>query len=130
MAQMTNKTDPHAFHTMSIAVGFSNGALGSLVGSYDTSYAYPDSQWIEINDTVQRLELSRAGEEARQVWEPGYFNDRGRTFTDTFDRYVEDMLAALRAGEQPPVHARAGQRAVQLGAASVRSFEEGVRVTT
>lgn len=139
MAQMTNKTDPDAFHTVSIAVGFSNGAIGSLVGSYDTSYAYPDSQWIEINgtagravihDTVQRLELSRAGEEARQVWEPGYFNDRGRTFTATFDRYVEDMLAALRAGEQPPVHARAGQRAVQLGAASVRSFEEGVRVTT
>ena len=123
---------------MSIAVAFASGAVGTLLGSYDTSYAYPDSQLIEINgragravihDTVQRLELQRAGDETRQVWEPGYFNDRGRTFTDTFDRYVEDLLRALRAGEAPPVHARAGERAVVLGEAAVRSFTEGVRVT-
>jgi predicted dehydrogenase len=78
---------------------------------------------------VQSLTLSRAGEETRQVWEPGYFNDRGRTFTDTFDRYIEDMLRALRAGDEPPVHARAGARAVALGDAAVRSFQGGRRVT-
>ena len=138
MAQMSSRSDPDAYHTLSVAVAFASGAVGSLLGSYDTSYAYPDAQLIEVNglagravihDTVQRLELQRAGEETRQIWEPGYFNDRGRTFTDTFDRYVEDLLRALRAGEPPPVHARAGERAVVLGAASVRSFQEGVRVT-
>jgi predicted dehydrogenase len=62
------------------------------------------------------------------VWTPGYFNDTDRTFTYTFDRHVDDLLTALRAGDPPPIHARAGARAVQLAAASVRSFQDGVRV--
>ena len=139
MAEMTNKTDETTYNTVVIAVAFASRALGSLVGSYDSSYAYPDTQYIEINgtrgravirDTVQELTLSTAGEETHRVWRPGYFNDLGRTFTNTFDRHVEDILSALRAGEEPPIHARCGRRAVELAAASVRSFENGVRVMT
>ena len=137
MAEMTNKTDETAYNTVVIAVAFASRALGSLVGSYDSSYAYPDTQYIEINgtrgravirDTVAELTLSTAGEETHRVWRPGYFNDLGRTFTNTFDRHVEDILSALRAGEEPPIHARCGRRALELAAASVRSFENGVRV--
>jgi hypothetical protein len=40
------------------------------------------------------------------------------------------MLAAFRAGEQPPVHARAGRRALALALAIIRSFETGARVPT
>ncbi|MGZ4167878.1 MAG: Gfo/Idh/MocA family protein [Solirubrobacteraceae bacterium] len=139
MAQMTNKTDETVYNTMVIAVAFASGAVGSLVGTYDSSYAYPDTQYIEVNgtrgrvlvkDTVQELILSTAGEETHRVWRPGYFNDLGRTFTNTFDRHVEDVLTALRAGSEPPIHARAGRRAVELAEASVRSFEDGVRVQT
>jgi predicted dehydrogenase len=139
MAQMTNKTDETVYNTMVIAVSFANRAVGSLVGTYDSSYAYPDSQYIEINgtrgralirDTVQELILSAAGEETHRVWRPGYFNDSGRTFTQTFDRHVEDVLTALRTGTDPPIHARAGRRAVELAEASIRSFEDGVRVHT
>ena len=139
MAEMTNKTDETAYNTVVIAVQFASRALGSLVGTYDSSYAYPDTQYIEINgtrgravirDTVQELMLSTAGEETHRVWRPGYFNDLGRTFTNTFDRHVEDILTALRAGEEPPIHARSGRRAVELAAASVRSFDDGERVMT
>jgi predicted dehydrogenase len=139
MAEMTNKTDETVYNTVVIAVAFASRALGSLVGSYDSSYAYPDTQYIEINgtrgravirDTVQELILSSAGEETHRVWRPGYFNDLGRTFTNTFDRHVEDILAALRAGEEPPIHARSGRRALELADASVRSFVDGVRVLT
>jgi predicted dehydrogenase len=139
MAEMTNKTDETAYNTVVIAVQFASRALGSLVGTYDSSYAYPDTQYIEINgtrgravirDTVQELMLSTAGEETHRVWRPGYFNDLGRTFTNTFDRHVEDILTALRAGEEPPIHARSGRRAVELAAASVRSFDGGARVMT
>ena len=124
---------------MVIAVSFANRAVGSLVGSYDSSYAYPDTQYIEINgtrgravirDTVKELILSTAGEETHRVWRPGYFNDAGRTFIYTFDRHVEDVLTALRAGAEPPIHARAGRRALELAEAAVRSFEDGVRVQT
>jgi predicted dehydrogenase len=139
MAQMTNKTDESVYNTMVIAVAFASGAVGSLVGTYDSSYAYPDTQYIEVNgtrgralvkDTIQELILSTAGEEAHRVWRPGYFNDQGRTFTHTFDRHVEDVLAALRAGTDPPIHARAGRRALELAEASVRSFDDGIRVET
>jgi predicted dehydrogenase len=139
MAQMTNKTDATVYNTMAIAVSFANGAVGSLVGTYDSSYAYPDTQYIEVNgtrghalirDTVQELVLSSAGDETHRVWRPGYFNDADRTFVHTFDRHVEDILAALRAGAEPPIHARAGRRAVELAEASIRSFEDGVRVQT
>ena len=139
MAEMTNKTDETAYNTVVIAVQFASRALGSLVGTYDSSYAYPDTQYIEINgtrgravirDTVQELMLSTAGEETHRLWRPGYFNDLGRTFTNTFDRHVEDILTALRAGEEPPIHARSGRRAVELAAASVRSFDDGARVMT
>ena len=123
MAEMTNKTDETAYNTVVIAVQFASRALGSLVGTYDSSYAYPDTQYIEINgtrgravirDTVQELMLSTAGEETHRVWRPGYFNDLGRTFTNTFDRHVEDILTALRAGEEPPIHARSGRRALEM----------------
>ena len=137
MAQMSNKTDSAAYNTMAVAVEFANRAVGSLLGTYDSSYAYPDAQYIEINgtegraliqDTVQKLTLSTTGSETHQVWQPGYFNDTARTFTHTLDHHVEDVLSAFRAGEEPPIHARAGQRAVALAAASVQSFEDGVRV--
>ncbi len=139
MAQMTNKTDETVYNTMAIAVSFANEAVGSLVGTYDSSYAYPDTQYIEVNgtrghalirDTVQELVLSSAGDETHRVWRPGYFNDADRTFVHTFDRHVEDILSALRAGAEPPIHARAGRRAVELAEAAIRSFTDGVRVST
>jgi predicted dehydrogenase len=43
---------------------------------------------------------------------------------------VDALLAALRAGEEPPVHARAGRRALELADAIVRSAETGTRVAS
>lgn len=139
MAQMTNKTNPPAYTTLAVALELGDGAVGSLVGSYDSSYAYPGTQHIEINgttgralieDTVQRLTLSSIGDETQRVWQPGYFNDSARTFANTFDRHVEDVLTALRAGDEPPIHARAGRRALLLATAIIESFETGSRVST
>ena len=136
-AQMTDMTRPGTYTTLAVALRFAAGAVGSLVGSYDSSYAYPDTQVIEVNgtegrliieDTVKRLTVSRAGDETRRVWEAGYFNDEARTFEYTFDRHMDAVLAAFRAGEQPPVHAREGRRALELATAIIRSFEQGERV--
>lgn len=139
MAQMTNKTNPPAFTTLAVALELGDGAVGSLVGSYDSSYAYSGTQQIEINgttgralieDTVQRLTLSTIGDETQRVWQPGYFNDAARTFANTFDRHVDDVLAALRLGHEPPIHARAGRRALQLATAIIASFQTGTRIPT
>jgi predicted dehydrogenase len=137
-AQMTNKTYG-AWSTVAIALEFENGAVGTMLGSYDSSYAYPDTQRIEINgttgravihDTVQSLTLQSAGDETERVWRAGYFNDEARTFEYTFDRHVEELLTALRSGGQPPVHARDGRRALVLAHAAIESHETGRRVAT
>ncbi len=139
MAQMVDNLTGLGNSTMAIAVRFSSGAVGSLVGSYDSSYTYPNTHYLEVNgthgrllveDTVRRYVFSKAGDEHSTVWEAGYFNDRDRAFHEMFDRYLDDLLVAFTNGEEPPIHARAGRRALQLAHASIESFESGRRVAT
>ena len=137
-AQMSNSTYG-AWSTIAIALEFASGAVGTMLGSYDSSYAWQDTQRVEINgtlgravihDTVRELTLERAGDETASVWRAGYFNDEARTFRYTFDRHVDALLEALRKGDEPPVPARAGRRALALALACIESHETGRRVTT
>jgi predicted dehydrogenase len=139
MAQMYDGARPGTFTTLAVALEFAGGAVGTLLGSYDSSYAYPGTHHLEVNgtlgrgvvqDTTRRLTLSRVGDEVARVWEAGYFNDEARSFHTTFDRHVDAVLAALRSGAEPPVHARAGRRALELAQAIIRSHDDGVRVAT
>ena len=136
-AEMTDMTGI-GFSTMALSLKFASGAVGSLVGSYDSSYAYPETHRVELNgtggrilidDTVKRYTFHRVGEETGEIWAAGYFNDRDREFHRTFDRYLEPMLEAFKRGDAPPVHARAGHRALALAYAAVESYESGRRVT-
>ncbi|MFC5825033.1 Gfo/Idh/MocA family protein [Nonomuraea insulae] len=124
--------------TLVVAAHFACGAVGSLVGSYDSSYAYPRTHHVEINgdagrllidDTTRRYEFSTAGSEERTVWEAGYFNDRGRSFHETFDAHLDALIPALRNGARPPVHAEAGRRALRIAYRIIEAFETGGRVT-
>jgi len=54
MAQATDD-EGQGRSTMSIALHFSNGAVGSLIGSYDSSYAYPRTHTLELNGTNGRV---------------------------------------------------------------------------
>jgi myo-inositol 2-dehydrogenase / D-chiro-inositol 1-dehydrogenase len=138
MAQMTEKTG-HGYSTHALALRFVDGAVGTLVGSYDSSYAYGQAHTLEINgtegrvlveDTVRRYTLQAAGDETARIWQAGYFNDRDRSFHQTFDRHVDEVLGALRRGVEPPIHARAGRRALELAYAAIESFETGEHVST
>ena len=135
-AQMTDKTG-RGYSTLVAGLHFANGAVGSLLGSYDSSYASPATHKLELNgtggrvlveDTVRRYTFTRAGSEVSNVWQAGYFNDADRRFHRTFDKHVNDLLHAFRVGSPPPVHARAGRRALALASAVIRSFETGTRI--
>lgn len=137
MAQMTDRTGSGYFRTLAIALHFRSGAVGSLVGTYDSSYAYPDTHLLELNgtagrvlveDTVRRYTFSAAGSETAETWQAGYFNDLHRSFYATFDLHMDAVLDALRSGRPPPVHASAGRRALQLAWAAVESFRGGKRL--
>ena len=138
MAQMTDKTGG-GFRTAALALGFENAAVGTLLGSYDSSYAYPGTHAVEVNgtqgrvvieDTVRRFSFQAVGNEMREEWSAGYFNDRDREFTRTFDAYLDAMLSALIQGLPPPVPADAGRRALALACASIESFETGRLIPT
>lgn len=131
-AEMTERRS-----TMALSLRFASGAIGSLVGSYDTSYAYPDTQRIElsgtagrvvIDDTVRSYSFNAAGCELGERWQAGYFNDFDREFHRTFDTFIDATLEAFKRGDAPPVHARAGLRALQLAHGAIRAFETGCRV--
>jgi predicted dehydrogenase len=137
-AQFTDLTG-RGYSTVAVALQFAGGAVGTLLGSYDSSYAYPGAHLLELNgtagralitDTVRSFTLHRAGDELGRSWQAGYFNDTDRDFHATFDRHVDDLLPALREGRPPPVPARAGQRALTLAHAAIHSFETGTRVST
>lgn len=124
--------------TLAVALHFAGGAVGTLLGTYDSSYTYPGTHLTEVNgtqgrllieDTVRRYTFNRAGDETAQVWQAGYFNDTDRDFHATLDTYLDDMLPALRAGAAPPVPATAGLRALRLAEAVIRSAETGTRQT-
>lgn len=136
-AHMTDPTGS-GYTTMAVALTFASGAVGSLVGSYDSSYAYPETHYVEVNgsagrvqivDTVKRFTHSVPGTELREVWEAGYFNDRDRDFAHMFELHVDEILRALRESQEPPIHARAGRRALLLAHACIQSFEESRQVS-
>jgi predicted dehydrogenase len=135
-AQMTDRTG-RGWSTLAAALHFANGAVGSLVGSYDSSYAYPGTHQLELNgtsgrilveDTVRRYTFTQAGSEHSSVWQAGYFNDADRQFHRTFDKHVDQLLPAFRNEQAPPIHARAGRRALALAHAIIHAFETGTRV--
>lgn len=137
-AKMTDKTYG-AFSTVAIALEFADGSVGTLLGSYDSSYAYPDTHRVEINgtagrivihDTVREFSLTRAGDPRTLTWRAGYFDDEARSFHRTFDRHVDDLLRVLRRGDPPPVPATAGRRALLLAHRCIESFSTGRAVST
>ncbi len=138
MAEMTDRTG-NGFSTLALSLRFESGTVGSLVGSYDSSYAYQQTHRVEINgtqgqalieDTVRRWSFQPSGSETAEVWQAGYFNDTDRLFRSTFDRYIDALLQAFTNGLPPPVPADAGRRALRLAFAAIESFETGQRIHT
>ncbi|WP_427891667.1 Gfo/Idh/MocA family protein [Kribbella sp. GL6] len=136
-AHMTDKTYG-AFSTVALALDFANRAVGTMLGSYDSSYAYPDTHHLEINgtegrlvihDTVRSLSFSKPGDPVERRWQSTYFDDESRNFAGTFDRHVDAVLEALRTGAEPPVHARTGRRTLHLAQTAIESHETGRRVS-
>ncbi len=138
VAQMSDATG-RGCSTLTAALQFAGGAVGSLLGSYDSSYSYPGTHLMEVNgldgrvlieDTVRRYTFTAAGDETSRVWQAGYFNDRDRGFHATFDHYLDDLVPAFVEGRPPPVPAAAGRRALQLAHAVIESHASGTRVAT
>ena len=122
------------YTSAAISVQFENGSVGSLVGSWDSSYTHPAAQFLEASGTSGRLQvenvvdavrLYRHDEPAFVQWRPGLFDTAARDFWRTVDVHVGRFVDAVAAGDDPPVTGVDGVRALELTYAAIRSFEEG-----
>ena len=133
---MTNKTN-NGFSTFVVSMKFKNKSVGSLVGSYDTSYAYPNTHYLEINgskgrilieDQVRKYSFNKKDNETADVWQSGFFNDYEREFHRTFDEHFNEVIKNFINNKEPPVHAKVGKRALELALFSIESYKKRKRV--
>ena len=136
-ASMSDNGGKDSFSSFSLSLQYVNGAVGSFLATMDANEYNRLSQLIEIGgvdgrilieDNVKRYSFQRTGEQTEEVWQAGFFKDHERNFNHDFDIYLEDLVAAFKNGEQPPVHAREGLRALEIAYAAIESFKTGKRI--
>ena len=129
---MTDKTN-NGFSTFVVSMKFKNKSVGSLVGSYDTSYAYPNTHYLEINgskgrvlieDQVRKYSFNKKDNETAEVWQSSFFNDYEREFHRTFDEHFNEVIKKFINNEEPPIHANAGKRTLELALSSIESYKK------
>ena len=136
-AQMTDIGGKDSFSTFALALKFTSGAVGTFLATMDANSSNRLCQLIEIGgtngrilieDNVRRYSFQRTDSDTEEVWQAGFFDDDGRSFNRSLDRYLDDMLTAFRDGKKPPVPATEGLRALEIAYAAVESFETGKRI--
>lgn len=132
---MSFLADPRGMNVYTSAVTalrFGNGAVGSLVGSWDSSYHHPHAQVFEMSGTegravvdnvVDSVRLYRHDEQEYSEWKPGLFATGERDFWNTIDIHVHAFVDAVIRDEGPPVTGDDGLRALEITYAAIRSFE-------
>jgi len=122
------------FTTAALLFRHENGAVSTLLGSFDGDYASPESERIEIMGEKGRAlirnmaceaEFQLKGSNVTEHWQPGIFEDNLRSFTYTVNLHLELILDALEKGEPPPTPAREGVRALEIAEAALKSHLEG-----
>lgn len=136
MCEMTDKTGA-GFRSVVLSLRLADASIASAIGSYDSAFEYPFAHYFELNgtrgrifiqDTVRKFTYTPRGSETSETWEAGLFNDQARSFARMMESHLDELLAAFKAGQPPPVHARCGLRALQIAEAAMVSHREGRRV--
>ncbi len=131
---MSDNGGRDSFSSFTVGLRYENGAIGSFLGTMDANEYNRLSQLIEIGgtdgrilieDNVRRFSFQTTHVHTEEVWQAGFFKDDERSFNHDLDLYLEDMLRAFKNGEEPPVHAREGLRALEIAYAAIESFNEG-----
>ena len=137
MAEMTDNGGRNSFSTFTMALRFKNGAVGSFLATLDANEHNNLSQLIEIDgvdggilieDNVKKYTFQQTNSDMAKVWTAGFFEDDKRSFHKSVDRYIDDMLTSFKKGEEPPVHAKEGLRALKIAYAAIESYQTGKRV--
>lgn len=125
------------YTSAAVTVRFDGGAVGTLLGSWDSSYAHPAAEVLEASGTEGRLivdnvvdsvRLFRHDDPAYTEWRAELFDAERRDFWRTIDTHIDAFVTAVEAGRDPPVTGRDGVMALEATYAAITSFEQGAVV--
>jgi predicted dehydrogenase len=126
------------YTTAAVALRFVNGAVGTVLGSWDSSYSHPAAVLFEASGPEGRVQVENVVDAVRMFrhdqpefteWRPGLFDGARRDFWRTIDAHLAAFIEAIRTRSDPPVSGRDGVRALEATFAAIRSFEQGGSVT-
>jgi myo-inositol 2-dehydrogenase / D-chiro-inositol 1-dehydrogenase len=135
-AFLADPRDIGVFTSAAISLRYTSGAVGTLLGSWDSSYSHPRSVVFEMSGTEGRVEVENVVDSVRMFrrdraefteWRPGLFEGR-RDFWRTIDVHLGAFIDAVRVGGDPPVSWVDGLRALEATFAAIASFEQGAPV--
>jgi myo-inositol 2-dehydrogenase / D-chiro-inositol 1-dehydrogenase len=133
-ALLADPRDVGIYTSAAIALRFANGAVGTLLGSWDSSYSHPAAVTLEVSGADGRVEVENIVDAVRlfrhdssefSEWRPGLFDGFRRDFWRTIDSHIGAFVEAVRGGLEPPVSAADGLRALEATVATIHSFEQG-----
>jgi predicted dehydrogenase len=137
-AMLSDPRNIGVWTSASISVRFQTGAIGNVLGSWDSSYAHPHGQMFEyraagggviVDNVIDAVRLFRHDDPEYREWRPGLFDGDRRDFWRTIDAHVAAFVDAVRDGKPAPVSGLDGRRALELSLAAGRSFQEGRAVS-
>ena len=121
------------YTSAAVTVKYRSGAVGSLLGSWDSSYAHPGSQLLEVSGTegrvvvdnvVDSVRLFRHHSDIYQEWRPGIFDAQSHDFWRTIEDHVHAFVDAVAQGRPPPVTGGDGLRALELTFEAIASASQ------
>ena len=137
MAEMTDNGGRNSYSSFTLSLRFDNGAVGSFLATLDANEDNRLSLLIDIGgtdgrilieDNVRSYTFQATDSEMAETWQAGFFEDGLRSFGHNLDRLLDALIPALLAGQEPPVPARRGLRALELAYAAIESFQTGRRI--
>ncbi|MEA2508681.1 MAG: hypothetical protein QOG21_763 [Actinomycetota bacterium] len=137
-AFLSDPRDMGVYTSAALALRFVSGAVGTLLGSWDSSYSHPAPVSFQLSGTEGRVEVKNVVDAVRMFrhdrsefteWRPGLFDGMRRDFWRTIDQHLGAFIDAIRGGREVPVSGSDGVQALETTFAAIRSFEEGRPVT-
>lgn len=123
--------------TLAASLKLKNGAVGSIIGTYEAIETYHPSQFLEIcgrlgriqiEDFVGKYSIQKFGSETEEIWTPSMMNEDDRFVYSNFRRHMKEVVSNLIEGKEPPIPIECGYRALYLANRMIESFETGKRV--
>jgi len=134
-AHMADPRKMGIYTSAAVTVKYAGGAVGTLLGSWDSSYAHPGSQLLEVSGTEGRVVVDNVVDSVRlfrhdcdtyQEWRPGIFDAGSHDFWRTIDAHVHAFVDAVAQGGPPPVTGADGLRALELTFEAIASAADSL----